>query len=459
MAARGRVLHLVAALIGLAVVAAVARSGEQQPIKFADTQYEPVEWANLDGWPNDDHATAFAAFLESCHALSSNRQLGADATAISDALKAVCARGLAAVPLEEDGARKFFEDNFRPLRISKLGDSDGLLTGYYEPIIEGSRVPTGEFIAPLYRRPPNLVVSGRRKLGDSFPNKGVKVGRRVGRRKIVPYYDRSAIEHGALDGWHLEICWLRSPIDVLFAQIQGSARIRLEDGTILRVNYDSHNGWPYTPVGRVLIERKIVPKDEMSMQRIRDWMAANPDQAKEVRGQNKSYVFFRITDLATEDEAIGAQGVPLVPGRSIAIDRSLHAYGTPFFITADLPIANERNGTKFRRLMFAQDTGSAIVGPARADIYFGAGDEAARMAGRIRHAGQFVMLVPRELDPVEAARTVPLPPERPGFIAQANVGSMIDPTAEDVPLPEPKPAATVEPDPKPKAKAKARRLQ
>ena len=286
-----------------------------------------------------------------------------------------------------------------------------------------------------------------------FPSKGVKVGRRVGRRKIVPYYDRGEIEDGALDGWHLEICWLRSQIDVLFAQIQGSARIRLEDGTILRVNYDSHNGWPYTPVGRVLIERKLVPKDEMSMQRIRQWMDANPDAAKDVRRQNKSYVFFRITDLSTEDEAIGAQGVPLVPGRSIAVDRSLHAYGTPFFIAADLPIANEKAGTKFRRLMFAQDTGSAIVGPARADIYFGAGDEAARIAGRIRHPGQFVMLLPRELDPVEAAADVPLPPERQtGFFAQFNAGDMIDPTAEEVPLPEAKPA--IEPDQKAIAAAK-----
>ena len=149
------------------------------------------------------------------------------------------------------------------------------------------------------------------------------------------------------------------------------------------------------------------------MQRIREWMDANPDQAKEVRRQNKSYVFFRITDLATEDEAIGAEGVPLVPGRSIAVDRALHVYGTPFFIEADLPIANEKAATKFRRLMVAQDTGSAIVGPARADIYFGAGDEAARMAGRIKNPGHFVMLLPRELDPVEAGRDMPLPPERP----------------------------------------------
>jgi membrane-bound lytic murein transglycosylase A len=455
MAAGCRVFLLVAALLGLAASPAASQGAEPEPIKFPDTQYEPVDWTDIDGWANDDHATAFAAFLESCRALNASRPPVPDTATITDALKAVCARGFAAVPLEEDGARKFFEDNFRPLRISRLGDSDGFLTGYYEPIVQGSRVPTGEFTAPLYRRPPNLVASGRRKLGDFFPSKGVKVGRRVGRRKIVPYYDRGQIEDGALDGWHLEICYLRSEIDVLFAQIQGSARIRLEDGSVLRVNYDSHNGWPYTPVGRVLAERKLVPRDEISMQRIRDWMQARPDEAKDIRRQNKSYVFFRITDLAAADEAVGGEGVPLVPGRSIAVDRSLHAYGTPFFISADLPIANDKAGTQFRRLVFAQDTGSAIVGPARADIFFGAGAEAARIAGRIRHPGQFVMLMPRELDPVEAARGIPLPPERPGFFAQFTPGTMVDPTAEEAP-PEEKPAAVPEPAPQPKTKPRRR---
>jgi membrane-bound lytic murein transglycosylase A len=432
-------------------VATASHGGEREPIKFPDTQYEPVSWASLDGWANDDHATAFAAFLESCRAIKS-----ATPGQIVDALKLICARGFAAVPLEEDGARKFFEDNFRPLRISRLGETDGFLTGYYEPIIDGSRVPTGEFQAPLYRRPPNLVISGRRKLGDAFPSKGVKVGRRVGRRKIVPYYDRGEIEDGALDGWHLEICYLRNQLDVLFAQIQGSARIKLEDGAILRVNYDSHNGWPYTAVGRALIERKILTKDEVSMQRIRDWMEANPDEAKEVRRLNKGYVFFRITDLSNQDEAVGAQGVPLMPGRSIAVDRSLHVYGTPFFIAADLPITNDRAGTKFRRLVFAQDTGSAIVGPARADIYFGAGDEAGRIAGRIRNSGQFVMLVPREVDPVIAAQNIPLPPERPtGVFAEMGADAMADPTTEDVPLPPAKPV--VLPNFKPKPKARSRR--
>jgi peptidoglycan lytic transglycosylase A len=460
MATIARAWLLVAIVAGFGAAPSAGYGAGSEPIRWPDAQYQPVEWASVDGWTTDDHATAFAAFLESCRALNGGHAPLSDPSTITDALKAVCVRAVAAVPLEEDGARKFFEDNFRPLRISKLGDSEGLLTGYYEPIIDGSRVPTGEFTAPLYRRPPNLSIAGRQKLGDAFPSKGVKVGRRVGRRKLVSYYDRGQIEDGVLDGWHLEICYVRSQVDVLFAQIQGSARIRLEDGTILRVNYDSHNGFPYTPVGRALIERKVFTKDELSMQRIRDWMTANPEAAKEVRRTNKSYVFFRITGLGPQEEAVGGQGVPLMPGRSIAIDRALHAYGTPFFIAADLPIANEKNGIKFRRLMVGQDTGSAIVGPARADIYFGAGVEAGNMAGRIKNLGQFVMLIPRELDPVEAGQNTPLPPERRGALAQLGSGNMIDPTVEDVPLPEPRPstapAAVPMPLP-PKARAAASR--
>jgi len=450
LSARRRGLCPYLVLLGLVALPALARGEERAPIKFPDTQYEPVDWTNLDSWDSDDHAAAFATFLASCRTLEAKQRRGRELTAIPAALKDICERARQAIPLDEDGARKFFEDNFRPVRINKLGDSDGFLTGYYEPIIAGSRVPTGEFNAPLYRRPSNLVVAGRRKLGDAFPSKGATVGRRVGRRKIVPYYDRGQIEDGALDGWHLEICYLHDQVDVLFAQIQGSARIRLEDGAILRVNYDSHNGWPYVPVGRALVEAKLMSRDQVSMQSIRDWMEANPDQAKDIRRMNKSYVFFRITELATEDEAVGGEGVQLVPGRSIAIDRALHAYGTPFFIEASLPIASEKAVTKFDRLVIAQDTGSAIVGPARADIYFGAGDEAARIAGRIKNPGDFVMLIPRDLDPVAAGRDTPLPPERPSTFG-FELGTMEDPTAvdsatddpaeHDVPLPEPKPAA------------------
>jgi membrane-bound lytic murein transglycosylase A len=198
----------------------------------------------------------------------------------------------------------------------------------------------------------------------------------------------------------------------------------------------------------VLIDRGFMTKDEVSMQRIRDWMETKPDQAKEIEQENKSYVFFTITHLSNEDEAVGGEGVPLVPGRSIAIDRALHVYGTPFFIQADLPIANEKAATKFRRLVVAQDTGSAIVGTARADIYFGAGDEAARIAGRIKNSGRFVMLLPRTLDPVEAGYGMPLPLARPKVTEAAepdgdtaSVPPEVAPATEDVPLPPEKPAA------------------
>ncbi len=186
----------------------------------------------------------------------------------------------------------------------------------------------------------------------------------------------------------------------------------LEDGTPLRINYDSHNGYPYTAVGRVLIERNLVPREEMSMQRIRDWMAANRDEAPKLRATNRSYIFFRITGISNDGEPVGAQGIPLMPGRSIAVDK-IHVYGTPFFIEATLPVESAKPTTPFRRLMIAQDTGSAIVGPARADLYWGAGDDAARIAGRIRHPGRFVMLLPRELDMVEAGSHMPLPVAKP----------------------------------------------
>jgi membrane-bound lytic murein transglycosylase A len=284
----------------------------------------------------------------------------------------------------------------------------------------------------------------------------------------VPYYDRGQIEDGAIAGRGLEICWLKDSTDLLFAQIQGSARIRMEDGSTIRINYDAHNGYPYTAVGRILIERGIIPKEEMSMHKIREWMEQNPDGAKELRRQNRSYVFFREVNLSDKDEAVGAQGVPLTPGRSIAVDKSLHVYGTPFFIEGELPIESEQSKTPFHRLMIAQDTGSAITGPARADLYFGAGADAGKVSGRLKHGMRFVMLVPKSLDPVERGRKLPVPDARPSEKI-AKLFPQIDPAkdqtranaavrpapatttgqatttsstvASAVPLPEPRPAA------------------
>ncbi len=196
----------------------------------------------------------------------------------------------------------------------------------------------------------------------------------------MSYYERAAIDDGVLAGRDLEICWLKDPIDSFFIHIQGSVRVLLDDGKLMRLNYEAANGHPYYAVGRYLIDRNIVPKEEMSMDRIREWMERNPQEGNELRRRNKSYVFFRETHLSANDEPIGAQGISLTPGRSIAVDRKLHTYGTPFFISAYLPIGGLKPDTWFRRLMIAQDTGGAIVGPARADLYFGAGDEAASIA-------------------------------------------------------------------------------
>ena len=405
------------------------------PLKIPNAALEPAGWDDLDGWAGDDHAGAFATFYASCRPIvranafraesarvrsarnSARNRLAeplgppGDARPVHTALEEVCARAVKAGRLAPEAARQFFETNFVPVRIRKLGDSAGFLTGYYEPIVEGSRFPTREFTVPLYRRPRDLVAPGVPD-GGPFPNTG-RAYRRAASGELVPYYDRGEIEDGALDGQHLEICWLRSATEAAAIQMEGSARIRLEDGALLRISYDAHNGYSYVPVGRALIERGLVRREEMSMQRIREWMHDNPDGAKEVRRQNRLVVFFRITGLNDDTEAIGAQGIPLSAGRSIAVDKALHVYGTPFFIEADLPLASPKSQSPFRRTMIAQDTGSAIVGPARADLYFGAGDEAGQVAGRIRQPGRFAILLPRELDPAAAGARMPLPPVKP----------------------------------------------
>ena len=402
---------------------------QPESLRLPNTAIEPIDWNTLKGWEADDHAAAFATFLTSCRPLLRASVQEGDKRPMYLALTQVCRQALAVGRLTDDQARIFFEDNFRPLHITKLGDSAGLLTGYYEPIIDGSRFPTGTFKVAIYRRPPDLVPP-RNSTGPGFPNKGQSLRRTPG-GALVPYYDRGEILDGALDGKHLEICWIKNQSDALAIQIEGSARVRLEDGTIMRINYDAHNGYPFVPISRILLERNIIPREQMSLERIREWMRANPQSAEEVLRQNRSFVFFRIVGLSDEPkdvpsaprdrEAVGAQGVPLTPGRSIAIDNALHMYGTPFFIQADLPLTGEKRRVSFDRLMIAQDTGSAIVGPARADIFWGAGDRAGQLANHVHHPGNFALLVPRELDPVTAAARMPLPPEKPSFIAQAKI--------------------------------------
>jgi membrane-bound lytic murein transglycosylase A len=432
---------LLATLLGSIAAAWLAGAARaeppEEPLKLPDSQLEPVKWSDIDGWAADDHLAAFATFQTSCQLFRKIKQ-PRDGRPIYNALWETCRRTAAAKPANVKAARAFFEENFRPVRITRLGEPQGFLTGYFEPIVQGSRFPNPEFNVPLYRRPRDLVAAGHTAGTEPFPNKGVQVGRLNENNELVPYHDRGEIEEGALDGQKLEICWLRDPFEALSISIQGSARVILEDGTPLRVNYDAHNGHPYTAVGRVLIERNLVPREEMSMQRIRDWMAANRDEAPKLRATNRSFIFFRITGLSNDGEPVGAQGVPLMPGRSIAVDK-MHVYGTPFFIDASLPIESAKPVTPFRRLMIAQDTGSAIVGPARADLYWGAGDDAGRVAGRIRHPGRFVMLVPRELDMIAAGKHMPLPVAKPHILED-------EAKPEDVKTTDVQPADPKQPD-------------
>ncbi len=412
-AARCGIAAAVALTVLLGPVPASANRGKPVfPIEIDNTQYAPLSWADIPGWAADDHLAAFGAFRVSCNPIALQRKPPADIKAIGTSLREPCHAAKMASVSDNEQARRFFEQHFQPVSISKLGDELGFVTGYYEPVVNGSRTQTEEYSVPIYRRPSNLFVRGFKQSAGSLPNKG-QVFRKIGRRKLVPYYDRAEIEDGILTGRELEIGWVKSHTDLLFIQIQGSARIKLDDGSTVRINYDAHNGYPYTPVGRILIDRNIVPREQMSMQRIRQYMDESPENAKELRRLNRSYIFFREVKLSDKDEAVGAQGVPLTAGRSIAVDKALHVYGTPFFIDGMLPIESEQANTAFRRLMVAQDTGSAIVGPARADIYFGAGAEAGKISGRLKNPARFVMLIPKSLDPLARGKTMLLPEARP----------------------------------------------
>jgi membrane-bound lytic murein transglycosylase A len=384
-----------------------------EPLKLAGTQLEPIQWAQLASWAGDDHLAAFAAYQASCRALRGSGHVD-EQRPIQAALLTICRRASGLLPQHSQTARVFFEENFQPVRIARLGEHEGLLTGYYEPVVQGSRFPSPEFHVPIYRRPSDLLVAGRKPGSGTVPNKDAHIGRRDANGHLVPYYDRAAIEAGALDGQKLEICWVRDPFDLLAMQIQGSGRVILEDGTPLRIAYDSHNGYSFTSLSHALIEHHRISRQEVSPQRIRDWMKAHPDEAVKERAANRSYIFFRITGLSNDSQPVGAQGVPLTPGRSIAVDR-LHNYGTPFFIEANLAIEGIKPVSPFHRLMIAQDTGSAIVGPARADLYWGTGEDAGRIATRIHNPGRFVMLLPRELDMIAAGKHMPLPLPKPNF--------------------------------------------
>ena len=359
---------------------------------------DPVRFADLAGFAGDDCLAAFQTFLRSAKALAKGVAPTRAGVPPSPALLAIAREALSADISTADPAREFFERRFQPFRVAPDGAREaGFLTGYYEPRLRGSLKPSSEFSAPALARPDDLVTFAAGQTPSSF-DAALSGAQRLPGGALGPYPERADIEAAAMAGEGCPILWLPDPVELFMAQVQGSASVELPDGRIVRLAYDGRNGQPYTSIGRLLIEAGEIAEAEMSLDRLKSWLRANGqapgEKARDLMQRNRSYVFFKLeTAFDPADGPIGGAGVALAPLRSIAVDRNIWAYGTPFWLDADLPWRGPESGA-FRRLTIAQDTGSAILGAARADLYFGGGDEAGRRAGAIRHACDFTVLLP-----------------------------------------------------------------
>jgi membrane-bound lytic murein transglycosylase A len=385
LAAASRVRSICAALL-VATLAACAPKLPGEPIypppasgisvpSGPGAAFTPVRFDQLPGWDAEHPAQAVPAFLAGCIAMPAKPSLGGQGEAAlrgdaPERWRATCAAARAVAPGDDAGARAFFESSFQPWLVSNDGTATGLFTGYYEPEVRGSRRRDAGHREPLYRRPANLV---------SGPG-------------ARPYLTRAEIDGGLLANKRLELVWLSDPIDNFFLHIQGSGRVRLDDGETLRVAYDGQNGRLYVPVGRVLVDRGEMTLDQVSMQSVRTWLLGHPAEAREVMQSNPSFVFFKeLPDPGPDLGAPGALGVPLLPMRSVAVDQTFIPLGAPMFIDTRDPV----DGSKIQRLMMAHDLGGAIRGPVRADLFFGWGPEAEEKAGRMRQQGAAFVLLPK----------------------------------------------------------------
>ncbi len=336
-----------------------------------------ASWQDLPEWQEENPALAWESMLISCRALAKQ-----------DAWREVCAAAESIKDPDRQQARRFFELNFTPFQLTRAdGGEDGLITGYYEPLLKGSRKPTSRYRHPVYGLPDDLLVVD---LTDLHPElKGLRLRGRIEGRRIVPYYDRAQIEQGRGASAGREIVWVDDAIELFFLQIQGSGRIALDSGEILRLGYADQNGHPYRSIGRLLVERGELPLEKASMQGIKAWARANPGKVAELLNQNASYVFFR--ELPADlPGPLGALGVPLTARRSVAVDPGFVPLGAPVYIATTWPLSSR----PLNRLMLAQDTGGAIRGPVRADFFWGFGDEATREAGRMKQSLRMWVLLP-----------------------------------------------------------------
>lgn len=352
---------------------------------------KPASYSDLPGWQQDNHQDILQAFSKSCHRIlkrNASDQFGPDGVGgVYGDWRLVCQKIVDGTVTD---ARSFFEKYFTPYQATMAGmEEEGLFTGYYEASLRGSQTRSGSYQYPLYKRPDDLVMVDLGAFREEL--RGQRIAGRVVGARLKPYEDRAAIEAGNWPHHDEVLVWVDDPVDAFFLHIQGSGRVVMDDGSQMRVGYAGQNGHVYYAIGRELIKRGHLEKEKVSMQSIRLWLEKNPGQAEEIMNTNRSYVFFK--ELKKEGP-LGGEGVALTAGRSLAIDRSRLPYGVPLWVDIDPPRDDMK---QIRRLMMAQDTGGAIRGAVRGDVYWGYGDRAEEMAGIMKSQGRYWLLLPNKL--------------------------------------------------------------
>jgi membrane-bound lytic murein transglycosylase A len=373
----------------------------EPPPELPHFELRPISFERLAGWRADDPREALGALRRSCVKLAQRDPaipMGSDPLfgQVGD-WQAVCTEIAAVFESSADQARTFVEARFSPYLVLDGANPEGLFTGYYEPLLDGSREYGGRYTVPLYRPPDDLL---RIDLGRFNPElAGYAIYGRITGREFVPYHSRGDIDSGVLAGRGLELLWVDDPIDRFFLQVQGSGQVRLEDGSLIRVGYAGQNGQPYRAIGRDLIEIGALSREDVTLPAIREWLEAHPDDAFQVMARNRSYIFFEERpELAPDEGPLGAEGVPLTAGRSLAVDPRYVPFGVPVWLDTTAPWP-EGEGP-LRRLMVAQDAGGAIKGVVRGDVFWGAGERAEAIAGHMKSRGRYAILLPKPLIPV-----------------------------------------------------------
>jgi len=385
-------------LAGLTVLVSSCAPKEEPPENLV---LSAVSYQALPGWTQDAQGEALVALRKSCTrllGLPDDRSMGAEGIAGTVAEWRPACQALESLADGDATARAYFERWFDPFAASNNDQAEGLFTGYYEASLNGSRTRSAQYATPLHARPSDLVMVDLGEFRDHL--KGERIAGRVRDGRLKPYEQRAEIVSGALTARDLEIVWVDDPVDAFFLQIQGSGRIALDDGSEIRVGYAGQNGHPYTAIGKVLIESGALTREAVSMQSIRTWLEANPARADEVMNQNRSYVFFDVLD---GEGPLGAQGIALTSERSLAVDRKFLPLSVPIWLDSVAPLPDGSGERPLRQLMIAQDTGGAIRGPVRGDVYWGHGSDAAAIAGRMKSRGRYYLLLPKTLSVPVAA--------------------------------------------------------